>query len=225
MIKVLIVDNVQLMADITATVLAEEEDINIVGSVTSVEKALGLLPECDVLLVSATLEEGGARKLTRKAAGTDIPVKVIVMNVPSSRPVLLDYIENGAAGYVLKDDSIDKLLETVRAAYADRALISPTIAAALIRRLARLSRKVRDSAIRFDQKAQLTRRENEVLALIAEGHTNQAIADQLFIQLGTVKNHVHKVLDKLSVSSREEAALFVDFCNSKAEVSRGQLVN
>ena len=124
MIRVLVVDDIKLMSAVTGAVLADEDDIEIVGTVTSVEKALALLPSCDILLLSTALEHDGALALTDHAIAADPPVKVVVMGVAKSVPIILEYIERGAAGYVLKDDSIEELLKNIRATYNDKALMS-----------------------------------------------------------------------------------------------------
>ncbi len=210
MIRILIVDDIKLMAAVTGAVLGDEEDIQIVGTVTSVEEAITLLGDCDILLASTTLENNGALLLTEHVAASDASVKLVVIGIARSLPIILEYIERGAAGYILKDDSLEELLKNVRAVYNDEALISPRIASALMNRVSELSEMAKGSNIEFDDHIDLTPREVEVLKLIGKGQTNQEIADKLFIELGTVKNHVHSLLNKLSVSSREEAAEYLN---------------
>lgn len=113
----------------------------------------------------------------------------------------------GASGYVLKDDSVEELLSHIRAVYNGEALNSPEIALALISRVNELSQMF-SGAGSVTEPAGLTSREREVLQLIGRNLSNQEIADQLFIQVGTVKNHIHSILDKLNVSSRHDAAAY-----------------
>jgi DNA-binding NarL/FixJ family response regulator len=126
----------------------------------------------------------------------------------------LTYIEAGAAGYVLKEASVEDLVENIRAVADGQALVSPVIARTLMERVADLVRICDDLGITVGGIAELTRRETEVLELIAQGKTNQEIADEMIIELGTVKNHVHNLLKKLNVSNRAEAARYFNLMRS-----------
>ena len=140
------------------------------------------------------------------------PVRVVGTGCETRRAEkqrVLRYVEAGATGYVLKDDSFEDLIETVRAARDGKVFVSPQIAAALMERLSNLARLFSDVENSVTDPTDLTSRELEVLELIGRGRTNQQIAEELVIELGTVKNHVHNILDKLNVSSRGEAAAYL----------------
>lgn len=212
-IRILIVDEIKLMGDVTASALRDEEDFDVAGVVTTVEEALAKVEHVDVILVSADLPDQGAATLTREMTSGDVPVKIIIMGISKIYDLLLDYIQLGASGYVLRDDSMVELIKNIRAASNDKALVSPEIAAGLVQRVQQLSQSQPQVDFDFDQ-IDLTPREQEVLKLVAEGMTNQEIGDRLFIELGTVKNHVHSILNKLNVSNRDEAALYLKHVRS-----------
>jgi DNA-binding NarL/FixJ family response regulator len=163
---------------------------------------------CDVLLVSTRLPDHGALRLLDALAELESPARVLVLGLAESEQEILRYVEAGAAGYVLQDDSVDELLANIRAVHSGKAIVSPEIAGALVTRVAELS-QVFEDAYAIDSSAQLTPREREVLQLIGQGMTNREIAERLVIELGTVKNHVHSILDKLNVSSRRDAAAYL----------------
>jgi DNA-binding NarL/FixJ family response regulator len=119
------------------------------------------------------------------------------------------YVEAGVNGYVLQNESVEEMLEKLQAAHEEKAIVSPVMAAALMERLTRLANLESPFAFieaRKTQFEELTTREIEVLDLIKDGCTNLEIADQLIIECGTVKNHVHNILKKLEVNNRHEAA-------------------
>lgn len=206
MIRVLIVDEVLLMCHVVAALLRDEAEIEVIGYATTVAEVEARLQTCDIVLLSANLPDQVGLKLTRTITKTAPSVKALPMGLPESEEAILQYIEAGAAGYVLKEDTVEELLRNIRAVYNNEAVISPQIAAAVIARVAELKDLYLESEVELDGTAALTPREREVLDLIGQGLTNQEIADQLTIELGTVKNHVHNILQKLNVSSRQAAA-------------------
>jgi DNA-binding NarL/FixJ family response regulator len=134
---------------------------------------------------------------------------VIITGVTDDPKVILRYVEAGAVGYILRQESVEEIIEKLQALQEDKALVSPTIAAQMMERLAQLS-TLRSLALlteaRINQLDTLSPREMEILHLISIGHTNQEIAGRLFIECGTVKNHVHNILKKLEASNRQDAA-------------------
>ena len=117
---------------------------------------------------------------------------------------------------ILKDDTVELMLEHIRAAYNNTAFISPEIAAALIAKVNELAKHFQNyegASLSFE----LTHRERQVLQLLSQNLTNQEIAEQLVIEVGTVKNHVHSILEKLKVSSRQDAAVYWSILQNKIE--------
>lgn len=211
MIRVLIVTEIQLIGHAIASVLEEEPDVQVTGYVASLPDALRLAAESDVALISPRLPGNDALKLTRTLAEGFPDLKILALGLTESRAWVLEYVEAGAAGYVARDDSVEDLLRRIRAAHQDRAVVSPEIAAALMDRVARYAQLFDEVESGLYEEANLTPRERETLDLIGQGLTNQEIADRLVIEVGTVKNHVHSILSKLGVSSRDDAAAYLAF--------------
>jgi DNA-binding NarL/FixJ family response regulator len=211
MIKVIIVHQAKLIANIIASVLSEEADIHVVGTAGGVDEAMGKmeLSSCNMVLAAASLPNDGALFLSEAIPASYPQTKVLIIGVPKSENVILQYVMAGASGYVLQDVPVEGLLDNVRAAHQDKALISPDIAAALMNQVAALAHVSSQYDLNPQAVEDLTSRELDVLNLIGEDLTNQEIAERLVIEVGTVKNHVHNILRKLDVSSRKEAASYL----------------
>jgi DNA-binding NarL/FixJ family response regulator len=161
--------------------------------------------------------------VTRSGKG----IKVLISGLIHSKAAVLRYIEEGAAGYIVEEDSLADLVRKIRRVYANEFHVSPHIGGALIARLAELKRRVNSvrtmSAMEsFHEPAELTPREWEILRLIEQGMSNQEIANALVIEMGTVKNHVHNILRKLDVQSRKHAVIFARQQFARTGVLNGQ---
>jgi two-component system nitrate/nitrite response regulator NarL len=211
MIRVLLVTEIQLIGNVIASVLQDESDMQVIGCVTTAAEALAQAANADVVLVSPRLPNDGSLQLTAALVQRNPSIKVLALGLNESKAQVLQFVEAGAVGYVARDDSVEDLLERIRAAYRDAAMISPEIAAALMSRVTKYAQLFNDIESGVYGDAGLTQREREILELIAQGLTNQEIAERLVIEVGTVKNHVHSILRKLDVSSREDAAAFLSF--------------
>jgi two-component system nitrate/nitrite response regulator NarL len=208
-IRILLINDTPLVCNLIASVLEDEEDIEVIGYTGSIEGALEEAENCDIMLVSTKIPDNGAITLTHRITEKNPEVKVLVLGLTESRQQILHFIEAGADGYVLKDHSVEDLLDRIRAAQNQKAYVSPQIAAALMNRLSELAQLFSDVEAGINNTMNLTPREIEVLELIGEGYNNQDIADSLVIEVGTVKNHVHSILQKLDVSNREDAAAYL----------------
>jgi two-component system, NarL family, nitrate/nitrite response regulator NarL len=155
--------------------------------------------EADVVLVDVS-RRGGLEALQRIASAAP-EIRLLAVAVPDREPDVLACIEAGAAGYVLRDASLEELADAARRAVRDEPLASPHVIATLMRRVAALSAHGRTGGLR-----ELTSRELEVVQLIEKGLSNKEIATQLSIAVTTVKNHVHSILEKLGVQRRGEVA-------------------
>lgn len=219
MIRIIIVDKIHLAGEALALVLGKDPDMKIVGVAHHVEEALekiALVP-CDLVLANAHLYEESALRLVEEVKQANPNLKVIVLGLTDSEAVIMRYIEAGASGYTLLQDPLDELRLRIRATFNQEAFVAPEVAAALMDRIANLSEILEDVGVVPEQYDELTDREREILNLIATGLTNQAIADQLVIEVGTVKNHIHSIFDKLNVSSRKDAALYLSLLRQHEE--------
>jgi DNA-binding NarL/FixJ family response regulator len=214
-ISLLVVNEIRLMGNVIVAALEDEPDINVIACITTYDEALQVIRarDVDVALVSTRLPDNGGLRLTSAIAEIAPSTKVLALGLTEEKKRVLRYVEAGASGYVLKDDSLEDLIEIVHATQEGKVFVSPQIAAAMMERLSDLAQLFAGVENNLTDTTTLTSREMEVLELISRGYTNQQIAQNLVIEVGTVKNHVHNILEKLNVSSRGEAAAYLAFIN------------
>jgi len=212
-INLLLVNEIRLMGNVIVAALEDEADIHVVACVTTYDEAMDVVREkdVDVALVSTRLPDSGGLRLTGAITNMSPSIKVLALGLTEEKKRVLRYVEAGASGYVLKDDSLEDMIEIVRATQEGKVFVSPQIAAAMMERLSDLAQMFASVESNMNDATTLTSREMEVLELISRGYTNQQIAQHLVIEVGTVKNHVHNILEKLNVSSRGEAAAYLAF--------------
>jgi DNA-binding NarL/FixJ family response regulator len=201
MTRVLILAEIGVHRDALAGSLGSDERFDVVGVSAEPEEAVTAVAEVgpEIVLVDMPTPAGANAVRTLVAAAPEI--KVVALAVPEVERDVIAFAEAGAAGYVACEGSMDDLVAAVESVARGECLLSPEIAAKLFRRVATLAREPRLEPI--DER--LTARELDVLRLIEEGFSNKEIATALSIELPTVKNHVHSILEKLNVSRRTAA--------------------
>jgi putative two-component system response regulator len=194
-VMVAIVDARRLFSDALARLLAATEGITVVGTAGSGREAEHLLAGrgADVVVVDAELPDGDGIDLARRIRAVRPDTAVIVLAAHDDDRLLLAALDAGCAGVVLRDRAFDDLGAAIAAADRGEPVVAPGRLVGLLGR-----RNATDQA-------GLTRRETEVLALMAEGLSNEAIAQRLVVSLHTVRNHVQRILMKLSAHSKLEA--------------------
>ena len=207
-IHVFIVDDNRLLRDGLVAMLAEQEDIVVIGTASTGKQALEqiktLRPEMAVIDIGMPDKDG--IEVTQELRRDAPDVKVIILGMVDLTDEIMACIEAGAAGYVLKEASFDVLVETLRAVHRGESFSSPRMTASLFSRIAELAGE-RELKIPLSS-VKLTARELEIVNLIAEGLSNKEIAQQLAVETQTVKNHIHNILDKLQLHNRLEAVEF-----------------
>jgi DNA-binding NarL/FixJ family response regulator len=207
-IRLLIADSHQLFRECLATALAAGGEIDVVGAAECCEEALrGLAVDgADVLLLG--LDGNGDRTLemARTVRERFPRLKLLLLGRDDLGQEALRYLEAGARGYLVRDQSLGELQAAIEEVARGEMACSPRLARCLFSRLGELGRaRRRREELDF---LQLTPREMEILRLIADGLSNQQIAGRLYLSVHTVKNHVHKILETLGVSSRWAAVTY-----------------
>ena len=202
---ILIVDDHPALRRGVVQLLELEDDLHVVGEASSGREVLPLAQELepDLILVDLNMPEMDGFETIEKLRAAGVDAKIIIFSVSEDRDDVVRALKCGADGYLLKDMEPEDLIESIRGAAKGRMAISPKLTEVLA--LA-LSQRDNDQRPAFDS---LTQREKQVLKLVAEGLSNKMIARKLDITEGTVKVHVKRLLQKLRMRSRVEAAVWL----------------
>ena len=204
-IRVFIISDHRLFTEGIATLLSSEMGICLVGSTANTRATFEntQILASEIVVIDATSKRIDADRTIRQLKEELPNINVVVTGLDHNEIEILKFVEAGVNGYVLRDASFRELLRTIKAVHQGQTLCSPRMAATVFARITELSAK-RGPQDTSPYMA-LTRREEEILTMIASGLCNKEIAQQLCISLSTVKNHVHNIFEKLHVHYRREA--------------------
>jgi NarL family two-component system response regulator LiaR len=199
-IRVMLVDDHNVVRSGLATFLRAYDDLELVGEAKNGFEAVNLFHQKkpDVILMDLMMPEMDGIAATRAILADYPEIKVIAMTSFEEEEFVHGVLAAGAISYLLKNVSADELARAIRDAFSGRSTLAPEAARVLVQ-------ATRPSNQPWDA---LTEREREVLNLVVQGHNNQQIAEALVISLATVKAHISSILSKLQVSSRTEAIAY-----------------
>jgi len=196
--RVLIVDDHPVTRGGLRTALSTSEEVEIVGEASSGEEAVERVSELvpDVVFMDVRMPGMGGIEATRIIREDSPKTKVILFTVDESRQVISDAIQAGVSGYLLKDVSAQELVNAARLALEDKAVIHPSLTRAFIEEVQYVDRR---------PEAPLSRRETEILQMVAYGSTTKEVAHDLGISPHTVKTHLERIFEKLGANDRAQA--------------------
>jgi DNA-binding NarL/FixJ family response regulator len=208
-VRLLIVDTHQLFRQCLMLALAADDELTVLEPADGRPDALLKVKEHnpDVVLINSRLGDDSALELTRELTREYPPLKIVMYGMPEPEDGYVKYIEAGLRGYIFeKRSSLAELRQLISQVVVDEIACPPEVAYAMFTRLNELASEKwwidRASTMK------LTLREVEILELIAEGLCNREIGERLFLSLHTIKNHVHKILQKLQVQRRADAVKY-----------------
>lgn len=212
----LIADDHALVREGMRTMLTSEPNLEVIGEAENGREALEMCRKLcpDLVLMDVRMPEMDGLTATKEIKGECPETSVLIITTHESPEYLMDAIRAGAAGYVLKDSSKRQLLDAVQGVLSGDSPLNQELAMRLLQRLADEKRQNMEPLTESIKKRQeetlvepLTDREIEVLRLLALGKTNRQVAQELLVSLSTIKTHIQRVIIKLGVSDRTQAAV------------------
>ena len=203
MVKVFLVDDHEVVRRGLIDLLGADPELDVVGEAGSAAEAMARIPaaEPDVAVLDVRLPDGNGIELCRDLLSRMPDLRCLILTSYTSDEAMLDAILAGASGYVVKDIKGMELARAVKDVGAGRSLLDNRAAAALMA-------KLRGTTDKPDPLSGLTDQERTLLGLLSEGLTNKQIADRMFLAEKTVKNYVSRLLAKLGMERRTQAAVF-----------------
>ncbi len=209
-IRVLIADDQMMVREGFSVLLNAMPDIEVVGEAVNGRQAVDRVRELapDVVLMDIRMPELNGIEATREIVAADGAAKVLVLTTFDLDEYVYQALRAGASGFLLKDASARQLADGVRVVASGEALLAPSVTRRLITEFSKLSANPRLAPAAQAAYGELTDRETEVLVLIAQGLSNAEIAERLVVAESTIKTHVSRILVKLGLRDRTQAAVF-----------------
>lgn len=207
MIRVLLVDDQEIFREGLGELLSIREDIEVVGQASNGKEGISLAAKLqpDVILMDVRMPICNGVEATRNIHNSYPWIRIVVLTVFDDDEYIGQSLQAGANGYLLKRTPAEQIVTAIRSAYSGYTQLGPTIAPKVF---AHLSPKF--SASKAQHQNGLSKRELEVLQLIAQGKNNQEIAHALYITEGTVRNYVTRILSQLGLRDRISAVLWAN---------------
>lgn len=208
-IKVLLVDDQEIFLEGLKMLLGGGEKIEIVSSAKDGKRAYEICKwlRPNVILMDIKMPEMDGVEATRLIKRDFPDIKILILTTFNDDEYIFEALRYGADGYILKVATPDSIMEAIETIHKGGVLMEPSIAAKVTKKFAHMANH--DAHIcENEQIDTLTNREKEIVTLVSRGKSNQEIADELFLSLGTVKNHLSNILNKLGLRDRTQLAIF-----------------
>jgi DNA-binding NarL/FixJ family response regulator len=208
-LRLLLIDDNRLFREGLAGMLSTQHDLTVVAAVANGVEALRRLSDAkpDVVLLDQALRNGEASRLARTVRQASPNTKVIVMGLLPMQEDVVAYVQAGVSGFLMKAATLDDFLHAIRSVAQGANILPPTLTVPLFSQIADVAARQGDG--RALDSVRLTKREREVVDLIAAGMSNKEIAHRLHVAMHTVRSHVHNVLEKLALRNRLQIAAYM----------------
>ena len=214
-IRILLIEDNKLLRDGIATIIKKQSDMQVVSTVGNGENVLLIMGKVrpNVVLLDLGLRNQDSLQIVKLTKQHFEDTKIIVMDLIPLQADVIEFIQAGVSGFILKDASIAEFLKTIRSVYQGIQVLPPHLTGSLFSQIVgQAFHSSKPSTI--VESVRMTKREKQVIELISEGSTNKEIAQKLNLSTYTVKSHVHNILEKLALSTRIQIAKYAHFSDT-----------
>lgn len=226
-IKILLIEDNRLLREGIAALIKKQPDMNVVTTVGNGENILMLIGKLkpNIVLLDLGLRSQNSLEIVKSIKKNYKETKIIVMDLVPLQADVLEFVRAGVSGFMLKDINVNEFLKTIRSVYEGAQVLPPHLTGSLFSQI--VEHAINGSKpTAIEEAIRMTKREHQVIDLIAEGCTNKEIAQRLHLSTYTVKSHVHNILEKLTLNTRVQIARHAHLSESyKVAVDTTSLLN
>ena len=206
-IALLVIEDNRLLRDGITAILKKQIDMHVVGTVGNGENILLMLEKVkpNIILLDLGLRNQNSLQIVNLTTKHFPEIKIIVMDLIPLQADVFEFIEAGVSGFILKDASIIEFLKTIRLVFKGARVLPPHLTGSLFSQIIDHAINISKPSV-IVESTRLTKREKQVIQLIADGFTNKEIAQKLQLSTFTIKSHVHNILEKLALHTRVQIA-------------------
>ena len=206
-IAILVIEDNRLLRDGITAILKKQPDTRVVATVGNGENILVMMGRVkpNIILLDLGLRSQNSLQIVKLSKANFPEIKIIVMDLIPLQADILEFVEAGVSGFILKDANITDFLKTIRSVYQGHQVLPPHLAGSLFSQI--VGHAIHGSKLSdIEESVLMTKREKQIIELIADGDTNKEIAQKLHLSTYTVKSHIHNILEKLALHTRVQIA-------------------
>ena len=206
-IQILLIEDNRLLRDGIAAMLKKQSDMHVVATVGNGENILLMLGKHkpNIVLLDLGLRNQNSLQIVKLTKQHFPDVKIIVMDLIPLQADVFEFVQAGVSGFILKDANVTEFFKTIRSVYNGAQILPPHLTGSLFSQIVEHAINVSKPSL-IAESVSMTKRERQVIELIADGSTNKEIAQKLHLSTYTVKSHVHNILEKLALNTRVQIA-------------------
>jgi DNA-binding NarL/FixJ family response regulator len=214
-IKILLIEDNRLLRDGIASMLKKQSDMQVVATVGNGENILLMIGKHkpNIILLDLGLRNQNSLQIVKLSKEHFPAVKIIVMDLIPLQADVFEFVQAGVSGFILKDANVAEFFKTIRSVYEGAQVLPPHLTGSLFSQIVEHAISAAKPSV-IVESVNMTKRERQVIELIADGATNKEIAQKLHLSTYTIKSHVHNILEKLALNTRVQIAKHAHLTNS-----------